>query len=79
MADLRSRSVRGFVALVTVAGVVLVAWSLESDAFRVAARSRGYWLLALMVVLGEVFPISVPRRGGRCARSRPPPPSRSPC
>jgi signal transduction histidine kinase len=65
MADLRSRSVRGFVALVIVAGVVLMAWALQSDAFHAAARSHGYWLLALMVVLGEVFPISVPRRGGQ--------------
>jgi signal transduction histidine kinase len=65
MADLRSRSVRGFVALVIVAGVALTAWALGSDAFRTAARSRGYWLLALMLLLGEVFPISVPRRGGQ--------------
>lgn len=60
----RSPSLVRYVALVTVMGYPLLAWFAGSDQLAVAANTRGFWLFALLLFLGEVFPISVPRRGG---------------
>jgi signal transduction histidine kinase len=60
----RSRIVDWYVALVTVAGCSLLVWLTGAERLRVATDTRGFWLFALLLFLGEVFPISVPRRGG---------------
>ena len=64
MATLRSRSVDAYVALVILAGGALLGWSLASAELRAQVRGEGFWLLAALVVVGEVFPISIPRRDG---------------
>ena len=64
MGSLRARSVDVYIAIVIVAGGSIFVWAARSDQFRLAVGTHGFWLLALLVALGEVFPISVPRRGG---------------
>jgi signal transduction histidine kinase len=60
----RSRTLRRYVALVTVTGCSLLMWYAGSPQLRVARDARGFWLFALLLFLGEVFPISVPRHEG---------------
>lgn len=59
-----SRFKDGYVALVTATGCVLLAVFAASDELYVASRGRGFWLFALLLLVGEIFPISVPRKGG---------------
>jgi signal transduction histidine kinase len=60
----RSRTVDWYVALVSVTGCSLLVWFSGSIELAAATTTRGFWLFALLLFLGEVFPISVPRRGG---------------
>ncbi len=60
----RPRTVDWYVTLVTVAGCSLLVWLTGSEQVKVAVNVRAFWLFALLLLLGEVFPISVPRRGG---------------
>jgi len=61
---------------VTGAGVVVLAWAasqLGMQGLNHLARSPGFWVIALLVVVGEVRPIATPGKSGPDAPS-----SRSP-
>jgi len=60
----RFRFLDAYLALVTVTGGSLVFLFAASAQLHVASQGRGFWLFALLLLVGEVFPISVPRRGG---------------
>jgi signal transduction histidine kinase len=60
----RSRILNWYVALVTTTGGALLLWFAGSQQLALATEARGFWLVAVLLFLGEVFPISVPRRGG---------------
>lgn len=60
----RVRFLDWYVAVVTAAGscvFVVFAGAAELEA---AARDRGFWLFVILLLLGEIFPISIPRKGG---------------
>ncbi|MFI5392776.1 MAG: sensor histidine kinase [Myxococcota bacterium] len=57
----RGRSFDTYVALVTVAGCSLLVWFAAQPSLEAAASERAFGLLALLLLVGEVFPISVPR------------------
>ncbi len=59
----RGRSFDTYVALVTVAGCSLLVWFAAQPSLEAAASERAFGLLALLRLVGEVFPISVPRGG----------------
>jgi signal transduction histidine kinase len=59
----RGRSLDTYVALVTLAGCSLLVWFAAQPSLEVAASERAFWLLTLLLLVGEVFPISVPRGG----------------
>ena len=58
------RFVDVYVLLVASAGAVVVVWAGGRPGLRDAASSRGFWLFALLLLIGEVFPIAIPRKGG---------------
>jgi signal transduction histidine kinase len=59
-----SRVLDRYVALVTATGCALVLWFSASAQLRVASQTQGFWMFALLLFLGEIFPISVPGRHG---------------
>ena len=60
----KMRFVDVYVLLVSLAGcTVLVLVGGRAD-LADAASARGFWLFALLLLVGEVFPIAIPREGG---------------
>ena len=64
MGTSRARSADLYIALVILAGGVITVGAAVSEEFRRSVETHGFWVLAILVLLGEVFPISIPRRGG---------------
>jgi signal transduction histidine kinase len=60
----RIRFVDWYVTLITAAGSCLFVLLAGSSELEAAAGERGFWLYAILLLLGEIFPISIPRRGG---------------
>ncbi|MEA2579758.1 MAG: two-component system, NtrC family, sensor kinase [Actinomycetota bacterium] len=59
------RFVDVYVLLVSLAGAAVFVWAgTARPGLADAASARGFWLFALLLAIGEVFPIAIPRQGG---------------
>ena len=59
----RTRSLDGYVTLVTVTGCSLLVWFSGWSTLADGTRQSAFWMLAALLLVGEIFPISVPRGG----------------
>jgi signal transduction histidine kinase len=60
----RSRLVDAYIALVIVTGCSLLVWLVATSRLDLAVQGREFWVFALLLLVSELFPISVPRKGG---------------
>jgi Osmosensitive K+ channel histidine kinase len=58
------RFVDVYVLLVSLAGGAVLVWAGGRPSLADSASARGFWLFALLLLVGEVFPIAIPRKGG---------------
>ena len=58
------RFVDVYVLLVSLAGGFVLVWEGGRPSLAEAASARGFWLFALLLLVGEVFPLAIPREGG---------------
>ncbi|MEP7059994.1 MAG: ATP-binding protein [Actinomycetota bacterium] len=58
------RLVDGYILLVSLAGLYVVVTAAGQRTLADASSARGFWLFALLLFIGEVFPIAIPRKGG---------------
>ena len=58
------RFVDVYVLLVSLAGGAVLVWAGGRPSLADASSARGFWLFALLLLVGEVFPIAIPRKSG---------------
>jgi len=58
-----TRSFVRYACIVSLVAGAVVAWLVAAGDWRLATSEPGFWLLAAFVLVGELLPIEVPRRG----------------
>jgi signal transduction histidine kinase len=53
-----------YILLVSLAGAGVLIWAGGQRTLADSSSARGFWLFALLLLVGEVFPIAIPRKGG---------------